>query len=220
MNKDLKLYLDGELPLDALNAEDRAEALRWNAFLADARPLAEPRAPAWIETRVMARLPAHPAPVGLRGVLSWLANPQAIRIRPISIGLVGAAAALVLFLARSQPVFEGQIAENPAPNMHAVAAEPASIIYVQFVFANGGARTVTVAGDFNAWDVSATPLTDTDGDGVWTGRVALRPGVHKYMFVVDGGQWVTDPQADSYVDDGFGMRNAVLSVAQPGARAI
>jgi hypothetical protein len=40
------------------------------------------------------------------------------------------------------------------------------------------------------------------------------------MFVVDGEKWITDPQADRYVDDGFGMRNAVLSIAQPITRAI
>jgi hypothetical protein len=30
---------------------------------------------------------------------------------------------------------------------------------------------------------------------------------------------VTDPEAESYVDDGFGMRNAVIAITLPG-RAI
>ncbi len=35
------------------------------------------------------------------------------------------------------------------------------------------------------------------------------------MFVVDG-EWVTDPQADRYVDDGFGNRNALIEVPTNG----
>jgi hypothetical protein len=52
---------------------------------------------------------------------------------------------------------------------------------------------------------------------VWTGRVPLQPGVHQYMFVIDGTEWVTDPGAERWSDDGFGNRNAVLAVAPPGA---
>jgi hypothetical protein len=35
------------------------------------------------------------------------------------------------------------------------------------------------------------------------------------MFVVDGEVWVTDPRAERYVDDGFGMRNALIAVQPP-----
>jgi len=45
--------------------------------------------------------------------------------------------------------------------------------------------------------------------------VPVLPGVHEYMFIVNGDTWVTDPRADRYVDDGFGNRNAVLAVASP-----
>lgn len=220
MNENLQKYLDGELAFEALGAEERAEAERWNALLGGSKPWGEVSAPPWLESRVMASLPARPAKGGLAGVLSWLASPQPIRVRPISLGLIGAAAGLLLFLGRGRLDTVQPGTPDSAMNMRAVAAETAPVVYVQFVFAKPGAATVTVAGDFNAWDVRGTPLTDTDGDGIWTGRVALRPGVHKYMFVVDGEKWVTDPQADSYVDDGFGMRNAVLSVAHPPARTI
>ena len=40
----------------------------------------------------------------------------------------------------------------------------------------------------------------------------IQPGVHKYMFVIDGTEWVTDPDAERYAEDGFGNRNAVLAV--------
>ena len=88
-------------------------------------------------------------------------------------------------------------------------------VYVQFVFAAENAQSVAVAGDFNQWQPTTGELRDADGDGVWTALVAVDPGLHKYMFVVDGEEWVTDPRADSYVDDGFGMRNALIAVAAP-----
>jgi 1,4-alpha-glucan branching enzyme len=73
-----------------------------------------------------------------------------------------------------------------------------------------GARSVTVAGDFNGWKTDVTTLADDDGDGVFVGVVELPPGSYAYMFVVDGRDWVPDPYADSFQDDGFGNRNAVL----------
>ncbi len=45
------------------------------------------------------------------------------------------------------------------------------------------------------------------------GRVSLQPGVHQYMFVIDGSDWITDPNAVSYQDDGFGQRNAVVAIS-------
>jgi hypothetical protein len=59
-----------------------------------------------------------------------------------------------------------------------------------------------------------------DGDGVWTGAVPLPPGLHKYMFLIDGKEWVTDPHAERYYDDGYGMRNAVITVVPPAARTL
>jgi len=84
-------------------------------------------------------------------------------------------------------------------------------VYVQFVISAPDARTVALAGDFNEWDPSIQ-LDDLDGDGLWSGRVALEPGVHEYMFVIDGSEWRPDPNAISYSDDGFGQRNSVLAV--------
>ena len=217
MNEKLQSYLDGELPLDALDANERAQAAEYQAILDDAQAMRSVTAPPWIETRVMASLPKQrPARAGL---FAWLLSPQLVRVRPASLALAGIAMAVLLFFARSKPSEVPLIVNAPA-NVHPVVATQPSIIYVQFVLADRGAKSVTVAGDFNSWDTAATPLTDADGDGVWSGLVALRPGSHKYMFVVDGQKWVTDPEADHYIDDGFGMRNAVVTVASPNGRSI
>jgi len=217
MDKRLQAYLDGELERAALPAELRAEAERWDQLDEVAAELRREQAPSWLETRVMATLPAHAPRSWWRRASSWLIDPQAVSIRPATLALAGAAAiAAVLIL--KEPVREPQSVVGPS-SVRPVSYATPPVIYVQFAFADQSAKSVTIAGDFNDWDAEETPLRDSDGDGVWTGLIALRPGMHKYMFVVNGERWVTDPEAESYVDDGFGMRNAVIAITLPG-RAI
>lgn len=92
------------------------------------------------------------------------------------------------------------------------SAEPSAVsrVPVRFVLPARGAHSVTVAGDFTAWRTDVLSLEDGDGDGVFVGTAELAPGTHTYMFVVDGRDWVVDPYAETFQDDGFGNRNAVL----------
>ncbi len=80
-----------------------------------------------------------------------------------------------------------------------------------FSFDDPSATTVNLAGDFNGWSTSATPMSDDDGDGVWTVVIELAPGRYEYKFVVDGGaRWVEDPGNSESVPDPYGGRNSVL----------
>jgi len=74
------------------------------------------------------------------------------------------------------------------------------------------ARKVSLAGDFNKWSTEKG-LMKKESSGIWTLEVPLQPGTYHYMFVVDGNVWVTDPNAESYRDDGFGNKNSVLRVS-------
>lgn len=85
-------------------------------------------------------------------------------------------------------------------------------VEVTFTISGIEAQSIAVAGDFNGWNTSANQLEDPDGDGIWTGKMYLKPGRYEYMLVVDDGKWVTDPNAKVYADDGFGSRNAVLFI--------
>lgn len=50
----------------------------------------------------------------------------------------------------------------------------------------GSFTNVFVSGSFNGWSGDANPLSDSDGDGVWTGTLANLPlGVHEYKFTLD-----------------------------------
>jgi hypothetical protein len=214
MDKRLQAYLDGELERSALPHDLLEEAERWDVLRPVAAELRAEKAPAWLESRIMATLPATLSPPWWQQAARWLVHPQSITVRPATLGFAGAAAILAIFaLNQPKPMRMVQPPVTPALTVSNVSTP---VIYVQLAFADKNAKSVTVAGDFNDWDAEATALRDTDGDGVWTGLIALRPGMHKYMFVVNGEQWVTDPEAERYVDDGFGNRNAVIAITPPG----
>lgn len=81
---------------------------------------------------------------------------------------------------------------------------------VRFTVALPAARTVAVSGSFNDWSVTAHPMSPAGTDGLWTVIVPLPPGEFQFMYVVNGEEWLTPPQADDYVADGFGQRNGVV----------
>ena len=85
-------------------------------------------------------------------------------------------------------------------------------VEVTFTISGIEAQSIAVAGDFNGWSISANKLEDLEGDGIWIGKINLKPGRYEYMLVVDDAKWVTDPNANVYADDGFGSRNAVLYI--------
>lgn len=83
---------------------------------------------------------------------------------------------------------------------------------VRFTAVFAKARTVAVAGSFNHWSTSAHPLQRHGSDGLWATVVPLARGEHVFMYVVDGTQWISPPDAEDYVDDGFGTQNGVVVV--------
>lgn len=211
MKDRIRRYLDGELGLDELTSEERAEAAAWDALAGDLEARWERSVPGGLEDRVMARVrdrpvhgaagsPAASSEPAWKAALRWLFEPRTVVVRPALV-VAGAAALLLLVF---MPVERRQV-EPPA-------AAAGSDVYVEFVLEAPDAGSVAVAGDFTGWDPEIS-LEDPDGDGVWSGRARLGPGVHEYMFVVDGSRWVTDPYAPRYADDGFGNRNAVLAIA-------
>ena len=84
---------------------------------------------------------------------------------------------------------------------------------VRFMLMDSEARSVALAGSFNEWSTSSHPLArDARSPRTWTIVVALPPGEHHFMYVVDGTRWVSPPFAEDYVDDGFGSKNGVVVV--------
>jgi hypothetical protein len=211
---ELQRYLDGELPREALPPELAEEAERWDRWLDATTEMRADRAPPWLETAVMSQLPERGGAV--RRFARWLLEPKTVRIRP-AVGAAAMAFALAVLMLWPKAVPEGPpMVTTTTPSgaqLTSTSNAVRPVIYVQFVYAGPAETSVAVAGDFNNWDPDRNMLQDPDGDGVWTGLFPLTPGVHKYMFVVDGDRWVTDPRAKSYVDDGFGGRDALISIS-------
>jgi hypothetical protein len=218
MHRDVHRYLDGETPRSALPADALAELEAWERVETDTLARRSEVAPAWLADSVMRSIDAHEARSAAAAgaawwqrALQWLVTPRPLQVRPLAPLAAAAALVLVILVQATGDDVPAMLADADA----VAAPADAPVIYVQFTLAAGDARTVSVAGDFNDWSVEAGTLRDVDGSGVFRGLIAVRPGVHKYMFVVDGEEWVTDPAAERYVDDGFGMRNALLAIVPP-----
>jgi len=82
---------------------------------------------------------------------------------------------------------------------------------VKFTLHAPGAKQVSLVGSFNGWAKSATPMKVTTGD-LWSVVVPLKAGEYTFMYLVDGVQWVTPPDAEDVVTDGFGQANGVVVV--------
>jgi 1,4-alpha-glucan branching enzyme len=80
---------------------------------------------------------------------------------------------------------------------------------VRFQMRQPDARSVAVAGDFNGWSQTSHPMT-RNGD-LWTCVIALPPGEHAFMYVVDG-TWVPPADTVTRVPDGFGGLNGKIVV--------
>lgn len=83
---------------------------------------------------------------------------------------------------------------------------------VRFTVLAPGAKQVVLVGSFNGWTKDATPMKILDGSSVWLVDVPLAEGEHTFMYVIDGVRWMTPPQAEDFVIDGFGQTNGVVIV--------
>jgi Glycogen recognition site of AMP-activated protein kinase len=123
---------------------------------------------------------------------------------------VATAMALVLLTVVSLAVMK--LMTNVNQEAGRTSVSPGGVVQtVRLTFVAPAAKRVAVAGDFNKWRTDSNLMTRENG--MWTIELPLTPGVYTYMFIVDDEQWVTDPRAESYRDDGFGYRNAVMRVS-------
>lgn len=164
------------------------------------------RAPAGLRAAVMRRIDVKPPSLAERA-LAWILRPRLVPISPAMGGLAVAALAGLLLL-RSTPTQVVLPSEDVTPSTRVVT---------RFVLVAPGATSVHLTGDFVSWQREGIALENLRGTGIWTGDVALPPGVHEYTFVLDGSEWVPDPTAALHVQDGFGQVNSIVVVPEEGA---
>jgi serine protease AprX len=81
-----------------------------------------------------------------------------------------------------------------------------------FVYHDDEAETVSLAGNFNGWDVQKTPFL-RDDQGLWLARIKPpAPGRHEYKFVVNGQRWIEDPSNGRKAPDSHGGLNSVITI--------
>ncbi|HEX6053504.1 MAG TPA: isoamylase early set domain-containing protein [Gemmatimonadaceae bacterium] len=159
----------------------------------------------------------------LMAIRDWLTSPS-IALTPAHVlaVLVVVIAAGAAVLARPLTVRNGDtttaIASAPTPAAIAtvVSDQPAAdgTHEVRFRFVVRSATRVAVAGDFNDWNPTATPLQPTGDGNVWSAVVRVRPGRHQYAFVVDDSVWVIDATAPRAPETEFGGESSVLFVSR------
>jgi len=72
------------------------------------------------------------------------------------------------------------------------------------------AKQVSLLGDFNGWDETATPMK-RDKDGTFSVTIELESGYHQqFRYLADGHIWLNDEAADMYVVSSLGSENSVL----------
>ena len=192
-----------------------------------------------LDGRIMAVVAAGPRPVRGGGTAvedpapvrawRWLRRPRTVRVSPLGgiAALASLAAAATFLLAVRGPAAGGAAADVPlvagvpvaevaavagvAPDSAAVG-EAAQV--VRFVLVAPDAQRVALVGDFNDWQVGATPLRPAASGRMWTVDVPLVPGRHRYAFVVDGESWMPDPTAPRAPGADFGTPSSVVTVAE------
>lgn len=158
--------------------------------------------PPAVRERVMMRVRAAARSPWRRG-WTWATTPV-VRLTPATVGLaLAAAAAAALLLVRPRAAPEAAVP---------VSAAVADRVATRFVLIAPTATSVAVTGDFLNWDPKGVQLKPVGSTGTWAAEMALAPGVHHYVFIIDGTEWSPDPNAPSQVDDGFGQKNSVLVV--------
>ena len=186
--------LDGEMPTPEQPPADTPAGEQWAEYREALDLLAgsAEAAPVDLLTQVMAALPAEPDRTWvdrLRGIWPrgqrWLAP-----------ALAGALAALLAAVGVAQ--------FRPHP--------PTDTVAVTFEVHAPGAHEVELVGSFNGWRPGDLVLQGPDATGYWTTTVRLPSGRHEYLFLLDGKEWVTDPQAAAHRPDGFGRSNALIEL--------
>ena len=133
------------------------------------------------------------------------------KLKKVLIPAEPAKAAPVVATAPKATSMPGASSPAPAASVPVVKVAPTAN-RVALTLVKPGAQKVFVAGSFNQWQPEKTPLA-RGSDGRWVGSLALPPGRHEYLFVVDG-EWVPDPCAKETVANPFGGLNSVLVASE------
>jgi hypothetical protein len=201
-------YLEGTLSRAELTASEHAEADLARRAIDETHAFITARSTPDLAPAILRRIeqlglrpvpPARRSALGRLAALLWTARPVSFTVRP-AYGLAAALAIVAVVIGSP-----GELLRGGAPEAH--TAQPQ--LFVQFRLQALHASDVRLAGSFTDWEPRYA--LQQAAPGIWTVSLPLPQGVHDYVFVVDGRQWVPDPYAPR-VDDGFGGTNSRIAV--------
>ena len=210
MNERINAWLDGEIPFTALTPSEQRRARELASVLERAAERLD-RPTADLVERVMTALPpGAPRERWTRRVARSAASfiPRGPSLRPaVGLGVLALALGFGLgILADREPV---ATPDATAAAGSETGAEPD--VYVRFELRAPDAGSVHLAGSFTGWEprYELTPA----GESRWTVTVPLTPGVHDYVFIVDGQEYRLDPEAPKVADGFGGFNNRIALLA-------
>ncbi|HEX6809122.1 MAG TPA: isoamylase early set domain-containing protein [Gemmatimonadaceae bacterium] len=140
----------------------------------------------------------------------WWTRRRTIHLSYSAVGAIAAA-----FMLAVAGVIVGRITSLPPNAERTVASAPAkadTVRIVRFVLLAPSASSVSLVGDFNDWQRTATPLRPAGAPGMWAVSLPVPRGLHQYAFIVDGTRWTPDPATSTTVTDDFGTTTSVIAV--------
>lgn len=142
-----------------------------------------------ISVSPVSAIAAAAAFIGLLGLGVWRVNVPSSQVAADPDGIIGA-----------EPVADATPLPDNSPQMH------------QFIFVAPKAQSLSLVGDFNDWDASATPMTRISDDGVWSVTLPLAPGQYQFQYLMNDTTWIADPTLPK-VADPYGSVNSLVTIA-------
>jgi hypothetical protein len=96
----------------------------------------------------------------------------------------------------------------PEQGVAVIGARQANGTSVEFRLRGVSAERADLVGSFTNWE----PRAMEKRQGEWRLRVTLPRGTHQFGFLLNGETWYLPKDAPGVVDDGFGRRNATITV--------
>jgi hypothetical protein len=170
------------------------------------------------DDRVMAALEPAVIPIGERRTAApWYRRSLAF---PASLGGLAAAAAIGAIAAvgvmatrdSGEPQVARAVVDTPLIPVSNLADSGAVVLReTQFIMVSPSANSVSVIGQFNDWDLSATPMAFDSVHGAWSVTIPLPPGRHEFQYIIDGKKRLNDPTLPQVSSD-FGSPNSVITI--------
>jgi len=167
----------------------------FEGLISDLKQLPEIDTPAFLQTRIMARV------LNRKHRFRNYFGLKSFFKRPLGYGV--ATATITVFIAFFLYFSDSDIKQP-------LSMQDTDTIIITLKFDAPHARSVSLIGSFNNWTAEGYDMLAENGHSHWTYRLEVIPGTYEYAFLVNGEKVIPDPNALFNRPDGFGSYNSVI----------